>query len=295
MFGRLKALFETEEKVEQVIKNNSVRSDMSEKGVYEKSLPPFELLCIKVPAEVKWEASDTFKVEIEASDDMLEALDVEVVKEELCVKISKAYKAEFGGVYINNTNISTSTSICIENNYGNIRVNGINICDGTVLNGEVPSITVYSPSLKAAEHAGSGSIHIDNSNPQHFFLDLSGAVDAHFTGATESVELDVSGSSSVDLNVTSSEVFIDGSGSFGLDAKGVTKQLNISVSGSGDIDAKALSADNVKAKVSGSGSISVTCTDNADLRVSGSGSIRLHGDPKNVRRKVTGSGDIRTI
>ena len=53
-----------------------------------------------------------------------------------------------------------------------------------------------------------------------------------------------------------------------------------------------LVATNVRADVSGSGSIFVTATESLDASVSGSGAILYTGSPQDVSRNVTGSGAI---
>jgi hypothetical protein len=53
-----------------------------------------------------------------------------------------------------------------------------------------------------------------------------------------------------------------------------------------------LVADDVRAVVSGSGSIFVTATESLDGSVSGSGAILYTGNPPDVTRNVTGTGAI---
>ena len=53
-----------------------------------------------------------------------------------------------------------------------------------------------------------------------------------------------------------------------------------------------LVANDVRAVVSGSGSIFVTATKSLDASVSGSGAILYAGSPPNVTSNITGSGAI---
>ncbi len=83
------------------------------------------------------------------------------------------------------------------------------------------------------------------------------------------------------------------SGSGDISAEGRVKDLELHLSGSGDIDTRNLIADDVYAKISGSGGIKVYAKNSLDGKVSGSGDIVYYGNPKHVNNKVSGSGSIR--
>jgi Putative auto-transporter adhesin, head GIN domain len=87
------------------------------------------------------------------------------------------------------------------------------------------------------------------------------------------------------LNVT-----LPGSGT--LTGSGTAKRLDVTVGGSGTVQLAGLVANDVRAVVSGSGTIFVTATASLDGSVSGSGSILYAGNPKSVTRSVTGTGTI---
>jgi catechol 2,3-dioxygenase len=81
---------------------------------------------------------------------------------------------------------------------------------------------------------------------------------------------------------------LDAAEAFWVDALG----LDVTVDGSGMVQFTRLVATNVRADVSGSGSIFVTATESLDASVSGSGAILYNGSPQDVSRNVTGSGAI---
>jgi hypothetical protein len=85
-------------------------------------------------------------------------------------------------------------------------------------------------------------------------------------------------------------VTLPGSGT--LTGSGTTTQLDATVGGSGTIQFTRLVAKDVRAIVSGSGSIFVTATEKLDASVSGSGAILYAGSPTEVTKSVTGSGAI---
>jgi putative autotransporter adhesin-like protein len=82
------------------------------------------------------------------------------------------------------------------------------------------------------------------------------------------------------------------SGSGAVSVSGTTDQLDATVSGSGQAMLGGLEARAVHAVVSGSGEIVVTATASLDASVPGSGAILYGGDPDDVTKSVTGSGEI---
>lgn len=82
------------------------------------------------------------------------------------------------------------------------------------------------------------------------------------------------------------------SGSGDIKANGNADKLDATISGSGDMDLSHLRARDASASISGSGDIQVNVTGSLSGVVSGSGSIRYSGNPKNVSRVVSGSGEI---
>ena len=85
-------------------------------------------------------------------------------------------------------------------------------------------------------------------------------------------------------------VNLPGSGTLAGD--GAATRLDVTVGGSGTVQLTRLVAADVRADVSGSGSIFVTATKRLDASVSGSGAILYAGSPPNVTSNITGSGAI---
>jgi putative autotransporter adhesin-like protein len=75
-------------------------------------------------------------------------------------------------------------------------------------------------------------------------------------------------------------------------ATGRATRLDVTISGSGTALLGQLVARDVKAGVSGDGSIMVTATHRLDARVSGTGTILYAGNPAQIARRVTGDGTI---
>lgn len=133
---------------------------------------------------------------------------------------------------------------------------------GTLIIGDVGSFNAKSP------------MYVEVSVPSLTALDLSGSGNITVTGIRASR-----------LTVT-----VPGSGD--ISASGSVTRLNISIDGSGDVQATGLSARNVDAVISGSGSIFVTVTQSLDAKVLGSGAILYSGNPAQVTTSITGSGTV---
>ena len=77
-----------------------------------------------------------------------------------------------------------------------------------------------------------------------------------------------------------------------LTGSGTATRLEVTVGGSGMMQFTRLVANDVRAVVSGSGSIFITATKSLDASVSGSGAILYGGSPPDVTKSVTGTGAI---
>ena len=92
------------------------------------------------------------------------------------------------------------------------------------------------------------------------------------------------------IKAASLTVTLPGSGT--LTASGTTTRLRVTVSGSGMVQFSRLVANDVQAVVSGSGTVFVTATESLDASVPGEGTIVYAGDPPDVTRSITGTGEI---
>jgi hypothetical protein len=105
--------------------------------------------------------------------------------------------------------------------------------------------------------------------------------------------LALTGSGNIVINNIEAEslkVTLSGSGT--LTASGTATRLDVRVGGSGTTQFTRLFAKDVRAVVSGSGSIFITATKSLDASVPGAGAILYAGNPQNVTKSITGSGTI---
>ena len=92
------------------------------------------------------------------------------------------------------------------------------------------------------------------------------------------------------LKAESLAVSLSGGGN--VTGSGTARSLDVTLSGSGNAWFTRLPATDVRAVLSGSGTIQVTATKSLDASVPGSGTIIYSGNPQDVTKSVTGSGVI---
>lgn len=141
-------------------------------------------------------------------------------------------------------------------------------------------IEIQAPSLSAIGMFGSGEFITTDS--------LS----------AETFEVTVSGSGEINLQKVSSkkaDITVTGSGDVTM-GELTTETANITVTGSGDIALKGKNINKTKMDVTGSGDISITfdnCNE-ATAGVTGSGDITLKGTLRNLKKSISGSGEVST-
>lgn len=118
-------------------------------------------------------------------------------------------------------------------------------------------------------------------------------LDGTVTG--DNAKLAVSGSGNMRAAVKAQNLELAVSGSGGLITTGSAENADVRVSGSGEIDAKKLTTQNLSAKISGSGSVSIIANQTVSARVSGSGSVEYAGSAKITESHTSGSGRVNKV
>jgi hypothetical protein len=131
--------------------------------------------------------------------------------------------------------------------------------------------------------------------PEFNHIGISGSGAVQSTGkiiSKNDLEFSVSGSGGLkaDLNAPSVEVDITGSGH--ADMVGETKNLEIQISGSGEARCYNLLSENTKVDVTGSGDADVYASVKLDAQVSGSGNVSYKGAATQIKKDITGSGQV---
>jgi len=147
---------------------------------------------------------------------------------------------------------------------------------GTRLQTTAPTrVEVQFTRLEATKQMGSGDLAVFDAKAPSFRSAIAGGGDL----ALHRMQAD------------KLAVAVAGSGNVAAD--GQADEVKFSVAGSGDIAADGLVARKVEVHISGSGDARVHATESLDARVSGSGDIGYKGHPRDVTRKISGSGSVR--
>ena len=158
------------------------------------------------------------------------------------------------------------------------------------------TVAIRVPTLTAVELSGSGSIDVKDVQGASFAADLSGSGKITANGKAARLDLDISGSGSARLDgLAAQEVRAELSGSGDIEAYGKTDRLDVSIPGSGDVRFDRLVARDVRIDISGSGDVRVWAVDSLVADISGSGDIAYAGNPHQVSKDVSGSGEIKAL
>jgi hypothetical protein len=137
-------------------------------------------------------------------------------------------------------------------------------------------VDVTFTSLTGAQQHGSGDLHIDNLSGPRFESTIAGSGDLQIEHAKlGSFALSIAGSGDVAIS-------------------GSADEARFGVAGSGDINARDFVAKKVSVSISGSGDAHVNATEAIEAKVAGSGDVTYSGHPKDVSRRVSGSGSIES-
>ncbi len=137
-------------------------------------------------------------------------------------------------------------------------------------------VDVVFTTLTATQQHGSGNLHIDKLTSPKFESSIAGSGDLQVDSAQlGAFALSIAGSG---------DVVIAGS----------ADEARFGIAGSGDIDAHNFAAKKVSVSISGSGDAHVNVTEALEARVAGSGDITYSGRPRDVSRRVSGSGSIES-
>jgi hypothetical protein len=135
-------------------------------------------------------------------------------------------------------------------------------------------VDVTFTALTAAHQHGSGDLRIDSLSGPKFESTIAGSGDLQLEHARlGSFALSIAGSGDATLS-------------------GSADEARFGVAGSGDINARDFVAKKVSVSISGSGDAHVNATEAIEAKVAGSGDVTYSGHPKDVWRRVSGSGSI---
>ncbi|MGB0929532.1 MAG: head GIN domain-containing protein [Chitinophagales bacterium] len=122
---------------------------------------------------------------------------------------------------------------------------------------------------------------------------LSGSGDVEGSGITATnFKVSIAGSGDLTIGVDAHNIEAKIAGSGDMLLKGSTGDFDISIAGSGDIEAFGLKARSSTIRIAGSGDCQVNVSESLDVKISGSGNIEYKGNPSNVNKNISGSGNV---
>jgi hypothetical protein len=136
-------------------------------------------------------------------------------------------------------------------------------------------IIIEAPNFERLEFSGVGKIVAENKlTGKNLKIEINGPVNATFD-SVDYQHIDIS---------------LNGVGSISIGGKAVSTRMEMN--GTGWIDAYHLWTETANCETSGIGNISCNVRDELIARVSGIGGIRYRGEPKSLRKSVSGIGRV---
>ena len=125
-------------------------------------------------------------------------------------------------------------------------------------------------------------------------VDIKGSADIYSEKNLETKALNVGiyGSGDARLAVDVSSLALEVVGAGDIRVSGRAKDLSIDISGSGDVDTSKLTAEKAAISISGAGDVSAYVTEDVDVSIAGAGDVIVKGNPKKVKQKINGSGEV---
>lgn len=127
-------------------------------------------------------------------------------------------------------------------------------------------------------------------------LSIVGSGDIKVSGLVNATKLTntIAGSGSISLEMDAKNYVAVISGSGEIKAVGKSDNASVTIAGSGNFEGADLESEVAKARISGSGDITITVNKDLDALISGSGDINYGGNP-NVKYSKSGSGNISKL
>jgi len=202
----------------------------------ERKVPAFSELNLCISANVVLTQGPIQKVDIQASDRLLNLIETEVRDGKLTIKWSERFVRENESIKIYITMVDVKSL--------HVSGSGDILCNGNILTSTI-NLSI----------SGSGTIKLDKLKAETIESSISGSADIIVGGseAANSLTAKISGSGNIkvpDLPVKNVEISISGSGNCYVNA---VETIKARVSGSGDIFYSGLAT--IDAKVSGSGGV----------------------------------------
>ena len=237
-----------------------------------------------------WDAvltqGDNFSVTIEADEESMENLRIEVRNETLYV-YNKDRKFRFSDMFRSRRNTIRKVYITLSELQKITAAGGSDIFPQTLFSTENMKIVL------------SGGSDLENLSLDCQSLDckMSGGSDANIQLVNgENVKIATSGGSDISLSGLSATLLeLKASGGSDLKLEGATTNLQVNASGGSDVSAFKLRVENCTATLSGGSGAYLYVTDTMNVSISGSSAVRCKGNPANVEKSMSRGSSLRMM
>lgn len=243
-----------------------------------RNVGDFTKVAFRIPGKLYLKQGNTPKVEIEASSELLEAIETKVEGNQLVIQTPGKW---------NSWKWSDSEKINVYVTVKNLE--GVAVSGSGELIGE----GIFRAANLKLSVSGSGSMKLQVEASGEVGADVSGSGNLTVKGKSKSFNSDVSGSGRVLMDME-----VDGLANFGIsgsgkiEASGKAERVKTSISGSGKVLGENFQTNVCTIRISGSGNVNIAVKDELDASISGSGSVRYKGDPAKVNSHASGSGRV---
>lgn len=262
------------------------------------------------------------ELKVVGSDNLLDVLECEVTNGVLIVKFKNNTNIQFGkegrlkvmasSPSLKSVQVQGSGDVVVGNDLkctdlalnlqgsGDIKVGTVVCTNSFSANLQGSGDIVVENRLQSASTVlkvqGSGDIDVNSLTTKSAVASLQGSGDLRVKGAAVGGKVDIHLQGSGDLNfqgIQASHVTATLSGSGDMNLEGTTRQAKFVLNSSGSMDAENLRAQDVDARLSGSGRITCFVSGKLDSNASGSGRISYKGTPSQI--ESTGKNKPRKL
>lgn len=258
----------------------------SSKVIKEKrNLSGFSAISISSGLDAVLTQGKNFSVTIEATQESMDNLRMEVKNETLYVSSERGFR--FLDIFKSRSNNIRKVHITLPQLQKITASGGSNILAQTQFSTENMKIVM------------SGGSDLKNLSLHCQSLDckMSGGSDAYIHLVKgESVKLTASGGSDISLSgISAALVDLQTSGGSDVKLEGTTTNLQVKASGGSDVTAFQLKATNCTATLSGGSDANVYVTDALNVSLSGSSDVRCKGNPHNVEKTLSRGSSLKMM
>ena len=223
-------------------------------------------------------------LEIYASDNIVNLLEVDVEDGLLTIRFKKGYSISSGKVQIRATSanlygVSLAGSGSIDLSKG-IKTNHLTVqLSGS---GDVMGKNIFCQEDLRVAISGSGDVDMQQLVCNQFGVSLSGSGDVEINNIdANNAKVSVAGSGDMKLrSLTCAKANVEVAGSGCIEMYGKSNDAQFEVAGSGEISAAGFEAKQVVVSIAGSGDVECYATDYLKASIAGSGEVGYKGNPE---------------